>query len=138
MASGIFQGFAHNLLGNGTRVEVDTDTLAIALIDSADVTISRTTHDFYDDIAAGEVATGDVGSVTITGGTLDFADETLAAVTGDTAEQVVLYKNTGVDSTSVLMLLWDAGGFTSGMPVTPNGGDITFSPSASGAAAWYA
>lgn len=138
MASGIFQSYANILLGTGTRVDCDTDTLAVCLIDSADVTISRTTHDNYDDISVGTIVTQNVDSPTISAGVLDFADEAWLTVSGDTGEQVVLYKNTGTPSTSPLMVLWDAGGFTSGMPVTPNGGTITFSPSASGAFTLYA
>lgn len=135
MASGLFTSYANILWGTGTRVDWDTDTIKAVLIDSADVTISRTTHDFYDDISAGAVGTpGTLDSVVISAGAVDAADEVFSTVSGDTAEQVVLYKDTGVAGTSSLLILFDAGGFTSGMPVTPNGGNITLSFNASGIA----
>lgn len=131
MASGLFTSAANELWGTGTRLDWDTDTWAAALIDAGAVTISRTTHDRYDDISAGQVATINLTTSAPAAGVIDASDATWPTVSGNTAEQVVLYKNTGTPSTSPLFLLFDAGGFTSGMPVTPNSGDITltFNPS---------
>ena len=45
------------------------------------------------------------------------------------AESVVELKDTGTTSTSNLIAFWDT---ATGLPVTPNGGDITVTFSASG------
>lgn len=135
MASGLFTSYKNTLWGTGTRVDWDSGTIKASIIDSADVTISLTTHDFQEDVAAGTVASGTIGSVVITGGAVDGADVALTTVTGDTCEQVVIWEDTGgAASTDPLLILFDAGGFTSGMPVTPNGGTITLTWNASGIA----
>lgn len=47
---------------------------------------------------------------------------TFPTVSGDQSEMLVLYNHTGVESSSLLIILFDQ--FISGMPVTPNGGDV--------------
>jgi hypothetical protein len=61
-------------------------------------------------------------SKTTTLGVFDAADITLTAVTGDPCEVVIVYKDSGVDSSSPLIAVFGTG---TGLPVTPNGGDIT-------------
>jgi hypothetical protein len=48
---------------------------------------------------------------------------TFSAITGDAADYLTVFKNTGTSSTSPLMITWDSA--STGLPVTPNGGDIT-------------
>jgi hypothetical protein len=73
--------------------------------------------------AAGIVArSGALASKTTTLGVFDAADITLTAVTGDPCEVVIVYKDTGADATSNLIAVFGTG---TGLPVTPNGGDIT-------------
>jgi hypothetical protein len=122
MANGRFDAWAVAMWASTAPV-ISSATLKAALIDSADVTVSTATHDFWNDISVGSVATATLGSKTTTTGTFDAADTTMTAVSGDTAEVVVIYDDTGNAATSQLMLYFDT--FTSGMPVTPNGGDIT-------------
>ena len=43
------------------------------------------------------------------------------SVTGASIEAIVLYKDTGTDSTSPLIAFIDT---ATGLPITPNGGDI--------------
>jgi hypothetical protein len=52
----------------------------------------------------------------------DAADVTLTSVTGSSVESIVGFFETGVEATSVLIWFMDTG---TGLPVTPNGGDIT-------------
>jgi len=110
-------------------------TLKVSLIDAADVTVNTATHDFYDDISAGVVATATLASVTTSAdGVLDSADPTFSSVTGDTCESLILWNDTGgAASTDHLVAYYDT--FTSGMPVTPNSGDIEVTVNASG---WFA
>jgi hypothetical protein len=46
----------------------------------------------------------------------------ISAVTGSVVSYVVLYKDTGSDATSELLVYWDTG---TGIPLTPNGGDVS-------------
>lgn len=105
-------------------------TLKAVLIDTADYTYSAA-HDFYDDVSAGAVGTpGTIGSKTYTNGLLDGADVTYTAVTGDPCEAIIIFLDTGTPSTSRLVAYLDTG--VTGLPVTPNGGDITITWNASG------
>jgi len=105
-------------------IDLDTDNIKAVLVDGADYTPNLATHDNLDDIpVAGRVATsGNLASKTVTDGVFDAADVTISAVSGDQFEYIVLYKDTGVESTSRLILLIDT---ATGLPCTPNGGDIT-------------
>lgn len=133
MANEFFDSAGGRLLA-GTD-DLGSDAMTVVLIDTDDDDPNVSSDDFYDDIAAGaRVAAGALDSKTTTAGVFDSADEVLGSVTGDVSEEVLLYINTGgADSTDPLYASYDA--FSGGMPVTPNGGDITISPNASG---WFA
>lgn len=85
------------------------------------------TDDFLDDIpnntdcrVGAAVA---LGTKTSTLGVADAADVTFSTVaSGDAIQTVVLYDHTGTDGTSALVANIDT---ATGLPVTPNGGDIT-------------
>lgn len=64
-----------------------------------------------------------LGSKTVTSGVADAADVTFTAVTGASVEAIIIYKHTGTDATSRLICYIDTA--SSGLPVTPNSGDIT-------------
>jgi hypothetical protein len=105
-------------------IDWDTDTIKLALIDEADDTIDLALDaNLSDRLAASRVATsGAFASKTVTAGVADAADVTLSAVTGDVSESIDIYKDTGVEATSRLVCNIDT---ATGLPVTPNGGDIT-------------
>jgi hypothetical protein len=68
---------------------------------------------------------------TVTSGTLDGGDVTFTAVSGATVEALVIYrKNSGANTTWRLVAYIDTS--VTGLPVTPNGGDITVTWNASG------
>lgn len=102
---------------------IDNDIKA-ALVDLADYTPNLATDEFLDDIAGGAIVatSGNLASKTATAGVADCANFTFSAVTGDQSEAVVIYKDTGVAATSPLIAIIDT---ATGLPVTPNGGDIT-------------
>lgn len=106
------------------NIDWDTDDIRCILIDTADYTVDLATHDNLDDVPGdARVATsGALTSKTVTDGVADAADVTLSSVTGDTCEAIVIYKHTGTESTSRLIAYIDT---ATGLPVTPNGGDIT-------------
>jgi hypothetical protein len=66
---------------------------------------------------------GAFASKTFTAGVFDAADVTLVAVTGDPFESIVIYDNTpATEATKDLIAFIDT---ATGLPTTPNGGDIT-------------
>ncbi len=120
MANALYPSFKKLLLDGD--IDLATDTIRAALIDTGVYTYSSA-HDFYDDVVAGLVgAAVTLTSKTTTAGVFDAADAVVSAVTGNTVEAVIIYKSTGVDSTSPLIAYIDT---ATGLPVTPNGGDIT-------------
>lgn len=107
----------------GGDIDWDANTIKVTLVDAADYTKDLAAHDFYNDVTAGgRVATsGALASKTKTNGVADAADITFSAVTGDVSEQLIIWADTTVESTSRLILNIDT---ATGLPVTPNGGDI--------------
>jgi hypothetical protein len=105
-------------------IDWDSDDIRVILIDTDDYTVNLATHDNLDDIpAAARVATsGALTGKTVTDGVADADDVTFSSVTGDQSEALVIYKHTGTESTSRLIAYIDS---ATGLPVTPNGGDIT-------------
>jgi hypothetical protein len=65
-----------------------------------------------------------------TNGVFDGGDVTFTAVTGNSVEALVLYIDTGTAGTSRLVAYIDTS--VTGLPVTPNGGDISITWNASG------
>ena len=102
------------------------DTIAIALVDSALYTPNLATDQFLSDVVAGGAVIASFSgmtSKTTATGIADAADVTFSAVTGAVSEYLVVYQDTTVAGTSRLIGLLDSAGVT-GLPVTPNGGDI--------------
>lgn len=126
MANALYGKAKEELLGTtaGTRINWINDTVKMTLVDNADYTVSIDVDDFYNDVpAAGRVATSAaLSSKTSALGVADAADVTFASVTGDVSESLVIWKDSGVETTSPLIAYIDTG---TGLPVTPNGGNIT-------------
>jgi hypothetical protein len=121
------------MLGNGTHtlIDWDTDTIKVCLVDSADYTVNLSSHQDIADVAAGaRVSTATLAGKAISAGVFDCTDPSFSTVTGDQSEALVFWKDSGVESTSTLGLYIDT--VTSGLPVTPNGGNITVTINASG------
>lgn len=99
------------------------DDIKVVLTD-ASYTQDLGNDQFLADIDAGwRVATsGNLASKTLTNGTADAADVTFSAVTGNQVTAIVVYQDTGNEATSRLIAYHDTG---TGLPVTPNGGDLT-------------
>lgn len=135
MANMLFDSAIKAQLGNGATaiIDWDADVIRAALIDAGTVDPDLTTHAFFNSLSSAVVGT----PVTVTpsfigaGRTVDVADYLFSSVTGASAEELIYYKWTGTASTSPLGLLNDD--FSSGMPVTPNGGDIAVAVNGSGA-----
>ena len=138
MANALFTSFRNGILGaHATRVDLDTDTVGIMFVDHADDTPVAATDDFLVDIASAArvpalasvpaLATKTIG--TVAAGVFDAADTVFTALTGDQSESLIMFKNTGTDTTCDLIAFWDT---ATGLPLTPNGGDVTVAWNASG------
>lgn len=98
------------------------DTIKAVIVDSADYTVDLANHQYLDDVpAAARVATATLSGQTAVDGVADASDTTFNNVTGDQAEAVVLYKDTGIEGTSPLIAYIDT---ATGLPITPSGSDI--------------
>lgn len=108
----------------GADLDWDADS-RIILHDDADDTPSLSGDDFLDDVAsAARVATSSaaMGTKTKVAGVADADDVTLNTVTGDPFETIICYRHTGTESTSNLIFTLTS---ATGLPCTPNGGNIT-------------
>lgn len=104
-------------------IDLLNDTIKCVLIDAADYTVDLANHDFLDDVPSGaRVGTPQtLGTKSTTAGVFDAADVTFSSVSGDQCEAILIYKDTGIEGTSQLIAYIDS---ATGLPVTPNGGDI--------------
>lgn len=123
MASGLYDKGREGFLDGS--IDWDTDDIRQILVDTGAYTVNLATHDNLDDIPAGAriAVSGALAGKTVTAGVADANDVTHTAVSGASIEAVVYYKYTGTESTSRLIAYVDSA--SSGLPVTPNGGDIT-------------
>ena len=139
MANSHYAAFLNGILGaHATRVDLDADTIKMALVDngSVDGAPDAATDDFWDDQSAGLIGTPytlvnkTIGTVAagVFDNTVDPAPA-FTAVSGVTVESLVFYKDTGVEATSDLLWFFDT---ATGLPLTPNGGDVNVTFSASG------
>lgn len=121
MANGLYDRGRQGFLAG--EIDWDADTIKLTLVDHADDTPSLTADNAFSDRAsASRVATsGAFASKTTTAGVADAADVTLSTVTGDQAESIDIWKDSGTESTSWMIANVDT---ATGLPVTPNGGDI--------------
>ena len=128
MANAIYPEFKERLLKG--EFDFDTATVKAYLVDTADYTYSSA-HDAATDLTTGtgDVANVTLGTITTANGVLDAADATWTSVTGDECEAVIITA-TDTGATERLVAYYDTG--ITGMPVTPNGGDINLTINASG------
>lgn len=94
------------------------------LIDTTDYTANLTSDIVLSGIpSAARVATSSsFTNKSSISGIADADDLTFTTVTGDSVEALVLYQHTGNEATSRLIAYIDSG---VGLPITPNGADIT-------------
>ncbi|MCU0250232.1 MAG: hypothetical protein MUE61_08495 [Vicinamibacterales bacterium] len=141
MANSFYNAFLNGILGaHATRVDLDSDTIKMALVDngSADGAPDAAADDFWDDQDAGLIGTAYTLAAktigTVAAGVFDNTTDpapAFTAVSGATVESLVFFKDTGSAATSNLLWFFDT---ATGLPLTPNGGDVNVTFSASGIA----
>lgn len=120
MASGLYDAARESFLKG--EIDFSTDDIRAKLVAST-YTANLSTHSTVADLGANVVATSaSLASKTTTAGVADAADITFSAVSGAQCSSVVLFKYVVGDGTDKLIAYIDQA--TSGLPVTPNGGDI--------------
>ncbi len=129
MASQMYAKAMESLLSQSPSIDLDSTaaTTKIALVGAGYSRNTATNGDqYYTALGTNVVGTPQaLTSKTLTGGTFDAADVTFTAVTGAQVTQLVLYQDTGTASNSPLIAVIDSA--STGLPITPNGGDITVS-----------
>lgn len=101
------------------------DTIKVMLIDTGSYTANFANHDTLADVSVAARITPGVtlnpASKSTSGGAADAGDVTFTSVSGPSIEAILIYKEGGTESTSPLIAFIDTG---TGLPITPNGGDI--------------
>ena len=144
MATVIHNNFRNAQLGvpanSTTTVDFDADDIDVSLLDQTDSgAIDATTENYgqvdtavvvadRSDSADVPLTTPTIGTVAV--GVFDADDVTFSSISGDAADYLVLYKYDATPANATLIVTWDS--TTTGLPVTPNGGDIIVTWSASG------
>lgn len=100
-----------------------TDTIKVLLVDTGAYTPQTAVHQYLADIPVSSRIAGPVTltSKTTVGGAADAADITFTSVSGPSIEAIIIYSDTGTEATSPLIAYIDT---ATGLPITPNGGDI--------------
>jgi len=122
MANSMYaHGRENFILGN---IDWDGDTIKVVLVDEGDdVPSIADDEDLADRAAPSRVATsGALANASCSGGVADTDDVTISTVSGDEFESLDIYKDSGTEGTSWLICNIDT---ATGLPCTPNGGDIT-------------
>lgn len=136
MANAVYPEYKQFLLEGASNVSLNQDNTTdgpfCALIDTADEAYNAADSFFSDITGAGIVGTDQrISTPTVANGLFDGDNLTYTAVSGDPCEALIVYrKNAGANTTWKLAFFEDTG--VSGLPVTPNGGNITITWNASG------
>ena len=134
MANALYPKWKEALLQNLADSDLDgtgTTGVFVALVDTGTYTYSAA-HEFYSSLTGIVGTDQEIGATkTYANGVFDGGDLTFSSVTGNTVEALVIYrKNAGANTTWRLIAYIDTG--VTGLPVTPNGGNITVTWNASG------
>lgn len=120
MANALYGKGKEKLLSGA--INMSTDTIKASILSSA-YTPNLSTDEFWSTILANLLNSSQtLASKTVTLGVFDAADITFTAVTsGSTAKAIVIWKDTGLSSSSPLIAYIDT---LTGFPLATNGGDI--------------
>ena len=106
---------------NGS-INMVANTITIALVDTGVYTYSAT-HQFRNEVSnSAVISSTTLANKTITNGVFDADDATFSSVTGANCEALLIFQDTGIQTTSRLIAYIDS---ATGLPILPNGGDIT-------------
>lgn len=137
MANHLYGTWKSALLTAATNVSLNVDDATngpFCMLHDVGADAFSATNDFYDDIIAGIIGTDQritTPTVAAATGVFDGDDLLYTAVSGASVEALSIYrKNSGANTTWRLVAFIDTG--QTGLPVTPNGGNIAVAWHASG------
>jgi hypothetical protein len=135
MANALYQKWKEQLLQFTANNSLAAGDVKVALIDTTGGTGGYTfspTDQFFNAVPGTAIVGTPVSlsSKSYTNGVFDAADVSFSGVTGDTVEALLIYIDTGTAATSPLVAYIDSS--VTGLPVTPNGGNIAITWNASG------
>jgi len=109
------------LAGN---LNMTSNTITIALIDTDTYTFSSAHEDRADVPNGAVIAEATLANKTVTSGVFDADDATFSTVSGANCEALIIYHtdSQGGNTSSRLIAYIDT---ATGLPILPNGGDIT-------------
>lgn len=132
MANALYPKWKEALLNNTSGSALTgsgTTGLYVAMCTSAYTYSSA--HQFYSSLAGVTGTDQEITSPTLTTGLVSGGNVTFTSVSGSQVTSLVLYrKNAGANTTWQLVAYLDTS--VTGLPVTPNGGNITITWSGSG------
>ena len=106
---------------NGS-INMIANTITIALVDTGVYSYSAT-HQFRNEVSNSAIISSTaLENKTITNGVFDADDATFSSVTGANCEALLIFQDTGIQTTSRLIAYIDS---ATGLPILPNGGDIS-------------
>lgn len=129
MANAIYPLYKQALLDAAANTDINDLTVKVALIDTGTYTYNAA-HEFYSSVSGVVGTPQTITNTTVTNGLFDGDNVTFTAVSGNSVEALLIYIDTGSAATSRLVAWIDTS--VTGLPVTPNGGDITITWNASG------
>lgn len=136
MANALYPEWKEDLLAGTSGRDLDNDNATdgpfVALYDVGAGGAYDSADEFYSSVVAGEVGTPQrLTGPTVANGTFDGSNVTFTAVSGATVEALIIYRhNSGANTTWPVVAYIDSS--VTGLPVTPNGGDISITWNASG------
>ena len=120
MANALYSKAKESFL-NGS-INMVANTMTIALVDTGVYTYSAT-HQFRNEVSnSAVISSTTLTNKTITNGVFDADDATFSSVTGANCEALLIFQDTGIQTTSRLVAYIDS---ATGLPILPNGGDIS-------------
>lgn len=129
MANVIYPLYKEALLDGSSTIDINDGTVKAALIDTGTYTYSAS-HYIFSQVSGVVGTPTEITNTTVDAGLFDGDDVTFNSVSGDTVEAIIIFIDTGTPSTSRLVAYLDTS--ITGLPVTPNGGDINVVWDASG------
>lgn len=135
MADAYYSDTPNSFLGNPvhSRSDLDTDDIRCWLYDETADARNLADQDFADIIAGARIAVStDLATKTVgvvADGIFDHANFVFVGVTGASVESIGYWAFNATESIAPLLWVLDS---ATGLPVTPNGGDITWAPAAGG------
>ncbi len=122
MANALYDLARQSFLSASPSIDWDTDNIKCSLVRSSAYTPNLATDQFLSSVPTRVADSVNLSGKSATNGVANASNVTFSVVAAGAAIQYILiWKDTGTPSTSPLIALLDT---ATGIPVTPNGGDI--------------